>query len=109
MLEEEVPLDEISRLRFVDHHPNRCSVDPARCPERRNAAGRGAARLLAGVCNRRLLARRSLLWVDADTPTAALKFAWDELRGRIANQNQRWRGLLDSQSEQAAPVARAAM
>lgn len=109
MLEEEIPLHEISRLRFVEHHPHRCSVDPARCSECGNAAGRGAARLLAGACDRRLLARSSSLWVDADAPTEALKFAWDELRGRVGTQNQRWRGLLDSQSVQAAAVARAAM
>jgi len=50
-----------------------------------------------------------MLWEDDGEPREALTFAWDELRSRIAGQNQRWRGLLDSESRQAMALARAAM
>lgn len=110
MLEAEVPLPDVTRVRFVKHHATRCSIDYRTCPECGHDAGRAAARLLAGACHRRLLAPRSYLWLEGGRPGDALTFAWQELRGRIASNPQiRWRGPVHAGSTKAGAVARAAM
>jgi hypothetical protein len=110
MLEAEVPIADVTGLRFVKHHATRCSINYRTCPDCGHEAGRAAARVLAGACHRRLLAPTSSLWLEGGTPGDALTFAWQELRGRIASSPQiRWRGPVRAGSGRGAAVARAAM
>lgn len=108
MLEAPVPLDSVRSLRFVTHHPNRCSIAPHSCPDRAHDSQRGGARLLAGACARRLL--RPLLWLNDDgTPTSQMVFAWRELRYLLTPKIDLSRGPVSTADSVAAALARSVM
>ena len=108
MFEAPLPLDKVSSLQFVTHHPNRCSIDPASCPDRGHGGQRGGARLLAGACARRVL--RPQLWLDEeDKPTGALKLAWNELRHLLRPKIDSERGPVQAGDPGAAALGRSVM
>lgn len=114
MLEQELMIEQVSKLRFVKHHPNRCSIDYRTCRECGQEADQAAARFLAGACARRLLARHPSLWVKnnkSDKPNEALDYAWLILRITIANTMLKtsWDGPIKGESKKAQAQARAAM
>ncbi len=110
MLESTIPLDTVSSLKFVQHHPQRCSVDPSACPDRGDDAGRGAARLLAGACAHRLLDRQPSLWLnDDERPNKALKRAWGELSFRLTKGIRDWHGAVTRDDSAAAALARSVL
>ena len=106
MLEAEIPLSSISELRFVRHHKDRCSISPSDCTDRGHDAQRGAARLLAGACGRRLLFLHPELWVEDDGPRECLTYAWQRLHDRLCNGIQKWGGTEKAGTETAAAIAR---
>jgi len=110
MLEDEIPLSTIIKMRFVDHHRNRCSIDPARCRDCGHSAARGAARLLAGACARRLLAPGKRVWKSrGGGPKQCLRDAWRALSERVSYGIRRWDRLVKRGTERVAAVARAGM
>lgn len=110
MLEDELSLSSVSRLRFVRHHEKRCSISPTSCPDRGHTGARAAARLLAGACDRRLLSNCSGIWIDEhDAPRDCLQTAWESLRDRLCKGIQDWDGTVASGSERAFAIARAGL
>ena len=110
MLEDNIALPRVSKLRFVKHHETRCSINYRTCPECGHAGDRAAARFLAGACHRRLLAGTSSLWLAKKKPNEALQFAWRQLRARIASiPTIKWQGPVRAGTQRAMALARAAM
>lgn len=112
MFEQELTLEQVSKLRFVKHHPNRCSINYRTCRECGQEPDQAAARLLAGACARRLLARHPSLWVKkTDKPNDALGYAWLILRITLAQAMLKtsWDGPIKAESKKAEAQARAAM
>lgn len=110
MLEEEIPLSAISEMRFVTHHSKRCSISPSTCPDRGHDGNRAAARLLAGACDRRLLAIRPEVWVDNNgAPKECLRYAWEKLRDRLCGGIKTWDGALQAEIDKAGAIARAGL
>lgn len=108
MLEAPVNLDKVQSLRFVTHHPVRCSIDPSSCPDRNQDGQVGGARLLSGACAAGVL--RPLLWLTSeDTPTSALESAWRELRHRISVKIDGPRGAVEASATPAAALARSVL
>jgi hypothetical protein len=109
MLEGEIPLSAISELRFVRHHQVRCSISPGSCPDRGHGRDHGAARLLAGACDRRLLSGRPEVWLEDEKPKPCLIYAWEQLHARLCKGIEKWDGAVQAGSEKGAAVARAGM
>lgn len=108
MFEAPLPLDSVHSLRFVTHHPNRCSIAPHSCPDRGHDSQRGGARLLAGACARRSL--RPLLWLDDDDkPTRPLLSAWRELRHLLTPKITTVRGAVGATHPAATALATSIM
>jgi hypothetical protein len=113
MLEQNVPLSEVSQLRFVRHHPNRCCIDPKHCPDRGDDLHRGAARFLAGLCSRRTLdGPLKILWLKGTTfDTTLLSMAWDRLYRRLLSGSPEGEphGPVQADSVNAGALARAVL
>lgn len=110
MLEGEVPLSAVRELRFVDHHAKRCSIDHTTCRDKGHDRATGAARLLAGGCDRRLLGRCAGLWVGEDgSPKPSLEFAWERLHAKLCAGIGAWDGAVTATHDRAAAVARAGL
>lgn len=52
MVEDDLNLELATGVSFVDHHLNRCSIDPYGCPDRGNRARRGGAEFIATLVSR---------------------------------------------------------
>ena len=109
MLEDEIPISAVSQMRFVGHHSHRCSISTVNCPDRGHDGGHGAARLLAGACDRHLLSQCPELWLDDDKPKQCLTYAWERLHDRLCKGIKEWDGLVAAGTERATAVARAGM
>jgi hypothetical protein len=109
LLEEEIPLGSVSALRFVKHNRNQCCIDAYSCPDRGHNDGKGAARLLAGACDRRLLSNTPDLWIEDNKPNECLLFAWQQLQERLCAGIKKWAGAVSAESKRAPAIARAAM
>jgi len=110
MFEDVIPLSDLTELRFVTHHPRRCSIDPNSCPDRGHSSWHGAARFLTGACNRNLLANQPGLWVtDEGAVRESLTFAWEEIRSRLGSGIESWSGPIQAAAPNAGAFARAAM
>src|SRR5262249_48882469 len=69
----------------------------------------GGARLLAGACDRRLLAKRPEFWIDDDKPKECLRDAWRWLHARLCRGIEEWDGAVTPESDKAGAIARAGM
>lgn len=76
MYEGELPLTKVSELKFVTHHPTRCSINYRTCSECGQDGQDAAGKFLAGACNRRLLEGSYSLWVKNKKPNNALGLGW---------------------------------
>jgi len=110
MLEAEIALSDIKELRFVKHHPVRCSMKNQNCNDMGHDSWKGAARLLAGACDRRVLLRWPDLWVTKKGEMKdALRMAWESLSSWVCKGIKEWDGPVKAQSERASALARAGM
>jgi hypothetical protein len=46
MLEENLPLANVSEIDFVDHHPHGCCIDPSSCPDRGKGSSESGAEFM---------------------------------------------------------------
>lgn len=108
MFEGAIELSSVQSLRFVTHHPQRCSVDPRSCQDRGLDTQLAGARFLAGACVRSLL--RPFLWLtDDETPSRALATAWNEVRHQITRRTPAQRGTIALADSVSAALARSAL
>jgi hypothetical protein len=110
MLEEEIGLSDIKDLRFVQHHPVRCSMKNRDCGDKGQDDWKGGARLLAGGCDRRVLSRWPYLWTTEKREVKeSLRVAWQTLRSLVVKGIKEWDGPVKANSERAPHLARAAL
>jgi len=111
MVEDKLQIRKVSRLRFVKHHPKRCSIDYRTCKDCGHEPDQAAARLLAGACSQRLLSKHQHLWVKKEKPNEALSYAWLILLITFGNvlKPTEWTGSIKAESKQAKALVRAAL
>lgn len=108
MLENEIKLSDVNKLKFVKHHKYQCSIDPAKCPNKNYEAAPASALFLAGVCNHRFLSKHPELWLNRDKyPNEVLISSWNNLKTLGKSKQISWGGPVKSGSQDAIALARA--
>jgi hypothetical protein len=110
MLEGEIRLSDVKELRFVKHHPERCSMKNQGCNDKGHDSWKGSARLLAGACDRHVLTRWPYLWTtNKGEMKESLRDAWQALSSWACKGIKEWDGPVKAESERAPDLARAGM
>lgn len=113
MFENEILLDSLSDLSFVDHHDKWCSMhrnSPSRCKEKGKHKGVSGASFVAKIVAAGLDASNvALLWLDEEgAPDMDFSYALNFL-GRRLSKNVKFEGELSHNDDAADALARAAL
>lgn len=109
MVERDIELADLSDLDCVKHHPTFCKINPQTCPERGLSSGFASARFLARLAGEGLELPASLRSgpEELDRVRYLPQDAMPYIEAQIVATPVVFKGVLTSESPDAAPVGRA--
>lgn len=112
MFEKDVQLDECSKIKFVNHHPNYCNINHSTCQDKGKLKDKIGGKLIAGIIgndtplNEKLLTEKGLRGIR---PTNDLQLGLDNILRKVYSKKIKFSGKISSSDDFSKTLVKASL